>query len=104
MARRIPRKLYFSIGEVSELTGIKPYVLRYWESEFKLPRVEKDESGQRIYRRKDIETILQIKDLLYKDLYTIAGAKKALKRERLKPDLLKSFRKDLRSLLKILSK
>ena len=74
----IPNKLYFKIGEVSELTGIKPYVLRYWESEFNIVKPNKTHSNQRLYRRKEVELILEIKRLLYEDKFTIAGAKKVL--------------------------
>ena len=74
----IPNKLYFKIGEVSELTGIKPYVLRYWESEFNIVKPSKTRSNQRLYRRKEVELILEIKRLLYEDKFTIAGAKKVL--------------------------
>jgi DNA-binding transcriptional MerR regulator len=80
----IPDKLYFKIGEVSQLTGVKPYVLRYWESEFKLVSPGKSKSNQRLYRRKDIESILRIKKLLYEDRFTIAGAKKTLKADPLR--------------------
>ncbi len=80
----IPNKLYFKIGEVSKLTGVKPYVLRYWESEFKLLAPGKSKSKQRLYRRKDIENILQIKKLLYEERFTIAGAKKTLKADPMK--------------------
>ncbi len=78
----IPDKLFFKIGEVAELTGTKPHVLRYWESEFKVLRPAKGESGQRIYRRKDVELIFAIKRLLYEENFTIAGAKKQLQRLR----------------------
>jgi DNA-binding transcriptional MerR regulator len=73
--------MFFRIGEVSVLTGVKPYVLRYWESEFRLLRPNKNKSGQRVYRRRDIETILEIKDLLHRRKFTIAGAKKWLSGE-----------------------
>ncbi|MBI2178455.1 MAG: MerR family transcriptional regulator [Candidatus Tectomicrobia bacterium] len=79
---QIPDKLFFKIGEVAELTGTKPHVLRYWESEFKMLRPAKGESGQRIYRRKDVELIFAIKRLLYEENFTIAGAKKQLQRLR----------------------
>ncbi|OGL58736.1 MAG: hypothetical protein A3J27_03410 [Candidatus Tectomicrobia bacterium RIFCSPLOWO2_12_FULL_69_37] len=79
---QIPDKLFFKIGEVAELTGTKPHVLRYWESEFKVLRPAKGESGQRIYRRKDVELIFAIKRLLYEENFTIAGAKKQLQRLR----------------------
>ena len=75
----IPDKLYFKIGEVAELTDIKPHVLRYWESEFSLFRPAKSRSQQRLYRRKDIDLVLRLKDLLYNQGYTIAGAKKKLR-------------------------
>jgi hypothetical protein len=71
----IPDKMFFRIGEVSEITGVKPYVLRYWESEFRLLRPNKNKSGQRVYRRRDVETALEIKDLLHLRKFTIAGAK-----------------------------
>lgn len=76
----IPDKLYFKIGEVAEITGIKPHVLRYWESEFGSFRPAKSRSNQRLYQRKDIETVLRLKDLLYRQGFTIAGAKKILRR------------------------
>lgn len=79
---QIPDKLFFKIGEVAQLTGTKPHVLRYWESEFKMLRPAKGESGQRIYRRKDVELIFSIKQLLYEENFTIAGAKKQLQKKR----------------------
>ena len=72
-------KLYYRIGEVSQITGVKAYVLRYWESEFRLMAPQKSRSKQRLYRQKDIETILTIKRLLYEDRYTIAGARRKLR-------------------------
>lgn len=81
MERKIPSKLFFKIGEVCELTDTQPYVLRYWESEFPALAPAKNNSGQRIYRRRDIETILRIKTLLYEEGFTIAGAKKKLEQE-----------------------
>jgi DNA-binding transcriptional MerR regulator len=74
----IPDKLFFRIGEVAELTAVPPYVLRYWESEFKLLRPRKNHAGQRVYRRADIELVLRIKRLLYEDRLTLEGAKKRL--------------------------
>ena len=74
-------KMFFRIGEVSEITGVKPYVLRYWESEFRLLRPSKNKSGQRVYRRREVETVLEIKDLLHRRKFTIAGAKKWLSGE-----------------------
>jgi DNA-binding transcriptional MerR regulator len=81
MDRRIPNKLFFKIGEVCEITDTQPYVLRYWESEFPALAPAKNSSGQRIYRRRDIETVLRIKQLLYEEGFTIAGAKKRLEAE-----------------------
>lgn len=77
----IPSKdrLYYRIGEVSQITGIKPHVLRYWESEFKMIRPYKGSSLQRLYRKKDLELILKIKKLLYEEGFTIAGAKKKIR-------------------------
>jgi len=72
-------KLYYRIGEVAKITGIKAYVLRYWESEFRWMAPQKSRSQQRLYRRKDIDTILLIKKLLYEERYTIAGARKLLR-------------------------
>ena len=81
MDKSIPNKLFFKIGEVCEITDTQPYVLRYWESEFPALAPAKNSSGQRIYRRKDIETVLRIKQLLYDEGFTIAGAKKRLEAE-----------------------
>lgn len=75
----IPDKLYFKIGEVSSITGVEPYILRYWESEFKLVKPYRTKSNQRLYRKKDVEAVLKIKKMLYEDKFTIAGAKRKLK-------------------------
>ena len=74
----IPNKLYFRIGEVAKLAGIKPYVLRFWESEFSGLGPKKSGTGQRLYRRKDVELVLEIKRLLYEKRFTIEGARKVL--------------------------
>jgi DNA-binding transcriptional MerR regulator len=74
----IPDKLYFRIGEVSRLAGIKPYVLRFWETEFSTLGPKKSGKGHRLYRRKDVELVLEIKRLLYDKRYTIEGARKYL--------------------------
>src|ERR1700686_5884058 len=74
----IPAKLYFRIGEVSRLAGIKPYVLRFWETEFSPLGPKKSGKGHRLYRRKDVELVLEIKRLLYEKRYTIEGARKYL--------------------------
>jgi len=77
----IPDKLYFKIGEVSELLGVEPYVLRYWESEFTQLAPKKSGTGHRLYRKKDVELLLRIKDLLYGKRFTIEGARQALQTE-----------------------
>ncbi len=74
----IPNKLYFRIGEVAKLAGIKPYVLRFWESEFNGLGPKKSGTGHRLYRRKDVELVLEIKRLLYEKRFTIEGARKML--------------------------
>jgi len=76
----IPEKLYYKIGEVSRITGVEPYVLRYWESEFKIVTPMRTNSRQRLYRKRDLELILEIKKLLYEEKFTIAGAKKKMQR------------------------
>jgi len=77
----IPEKLFFKIGEVCELAGVQAHVLRYWESEFSMLAPQKNRAGQRVYRKRDVEMALKIKELLYEDQYTIAGAKKRLANE-----------------------
>jgi len=113
----LAEKEYFSIGDVSEITGVKPYVLRYWESQFGSFRPPRRDSGQRKFTRKDVDTALQIKELLYDKRFTIEGAKKHL-REAVKRgpkqmslelgeaagsiDLLRDAKKDVMDLLKSL--
>jgi DNA-binding transcriptional MerR regulator len=77
----IPDKLYYRIGEVEAITEVPAYVLRYWESEFKLLRPKKNPAGQRLYRRKDLDLVLRIKGLLYDERLTLEGAKKRLRSE-----------------------
>src|SRR5258705_12213705 len=77
----IPEKIYFKIGEVCELVGVQAHVLRYWETEFPMLSPQKNRSGQRSYRRRDVEIALRIKQLLYEEMFTIAGAKKKLQTE-----------------------
>src|SRR5919197_91274 len=74
----IPEKLFFKIGEVCELAGVQAHVLRYWETEFPMFAPQKNRAGQRTYRRRDVEMALRIKELLYDEKYTIAGAKQKL--------------------------
>jgi len=78
----IPNKLYFRIGEVSRLAGVKPHVLRYWETEFPVLDPKKSGTGHRLYRRKDVELILEIKHLLYEKRFTIEGARAVIGRSR----------------------
>ena len=78
---RIPEKIFFKIGEVCELVGVQAHVLRYWETEFSMLAPQKNRSGQRTYRRRDVEITLRIKELLYDEKFTIAGAKKKLAEE-----------------------
>ena len=100
----IPNKLYFKIGEVSEITRIQPYVLRYWESEFKTIKPSRTKSKQRIYRKNDVEIILEIKRMLYEEKLTIAGARKKLQelKSKRKTQLQFDFdgKKDHRNILK----
>jgi DNA-binding transcriptional MerR regulator len=77
----IPEKIFFKIGEVCDLVGVQAHVLRYWETEFPMLAPQKNRSGQRTYRRRDVEISLRVKELLYDELYTIAGAKKKLASE-----------------------
>ena len=74
----LPEKKYFKIGEVAHLVGVEPHVLRYWQTQFTQVRPHKSRSGHRLYRRKDVETLLAIKELLHVQRFTIAGARKAL--------------------------
>jgi DNA-binding transcriptional MerR regulator len=80
-AAAIPEKLFFKIGEVCDIAGVQAHVLRYWETEFPMLQPQKNRAGQRTYRRRDVEMALRIKELLYDEQYTIAGAKKKLSGE-----------------------
>lgn len=86
---QIPDKLYYKIGEVAKFTGVKTHVLRYWETEFSAIRPNKSRSNQRLYRKQDVELILHLKDLLYNQGFTIAGARKKL-REKPEPAVVES--------------
>ena len=81
LSRILASKPFLKIGEVAKLIGVKPHVLRYWESEFSSLRPKKNPSGQRIYAREDVEAIVEIKNLLYNERYTISGAKQMLARQ-----------------------
>ncbi len=115
-APSLPDKIYFKIGEVAEIVGVEPYVLRYWETEFPALKPSKSRSQQRLYRKRDVELLIKIKRLLYEEMYTIAGAKKQLLRagekspspqmdlqlpERRDSELLKKIERELTELLQI---
>ena len=85
IARSIPDKFFYKIGEVAQLIEVEPYVLRYWETEFNI-KLSKSKNKQRLYQKKDIETVQKIKKLLYEERYTIEGAKKKLKERRKNKD------------------
>jgi DNA-binding transcriptional MerR regulator len=80
-AQGIPEKPYFKIGEAARICGVEPYVLRYWETEFRSLRPQKTPSQQRVYRRRDVELLLQIRHLLYNERFTIAGARARLREQ-----------------------
>src|SRR5499427_6678312 len=94
MAQRLPDKIYFRIGEVSELVGVEPYVLRYWETEFPNVGPKKSGTGHRMYRRKEVELLLEIKYLLYEKKYTIEGARLYLQGSK-KKTVVKTVQQDL---------
>jgi DNA-binding transcriptional MerR regulator len=91
-SQEIPDKLYFRIGEVARLAAIKPYVLRFWETEFPALGPKKSGTGHRLFRRKDVELVLEIKRLLYEQRFTIEGARKFLD-DRAKPQVVKASAK-----------
>jgi DNA-binding transcriptional MerR regulator len=103
-------KRYFRIGEVSRIMGVEPYVLRYWESEFPQIRPGRADSKQRIYQKKDLEIILEIKRLLYEEKLTIEGAKKRLKEKQSLYELndpgrvVSEIKKELRNILDLLER
>ena len=112
---RIAKKVYYSIGEVCELTGLKPHVLRYWETQFDVLNPTKNRAGNRVYRAKEIELILLVKHLLYEEKYTIEGANQKLvelrrdgdlKSERqdiVEPEFIEGMRAELEELRQVLS-
>lgn len=105
--KNIPEKLYFSIGEVSEITNLPTYVLRFWEDKFPTLNPQKSRGGHRRYEKKDVELILTIKDLLYNRGFTIEGARKKLQDEKIKQskaDLdLSWLKEEIKGIIKILS-
>ena len=84
--QQLPVKLYYRIGEVSEIVGVEPHVLRYWETEFRSIRPQKSRKGQRIYSRRDVDKLLKVKELLYSHGFTIAGARKRLREGGAEPE------------------
>ena len=86
MTSQLPSKLYFRIGEVASLVGVEPHVLRYWEREFRSIRPTKSAKGQRVYSRRDVENLMRVRQLLYAEGFTIAGAKKKLQKNGLEPN------------------
>ncbi|MBI4540376.1 MAG: MerR family transcriptional regulator [Gemmatimonadetes bacterium] len=115
MSDPVARKAYYSIGEVCELTGLKPHVLRYWETQFSVLNPTKNRSGNRVYQPPEIKLILLVKHLLYEEKYTIEGARRKLERLRrgegrheplervLQPEFLAGIKKDLSELLELLT-
>lgn len=115
MTDPIARKTYYSIGEVSDITGLKPHVLRYWETQFPSLSPNKNRAGNRAYRRKEIKLILLLKHLLYEEKYTIEGAARKLERLRraeemepaaervLEPEVLAELEEELEDLLELLA-
>ena len=112
-------KIYYSISEVADLTDVRPHVLRYWESKFKMLKPKKNRAGNRMYRAKDIDLVLRIKDLLYDRRFTIAGARRRLLDERRSGDeqieldferriaergVVMSLKKELEEILEVLSR
>lgn len=115
MTEPIAKKVYYSIGEVCDLTGLKPHVLRYWETQFDVLNPTKNRAGNRVYRSKDIELVLLVKHLLYEQKYTIEGANKRLsemrtsgeleeeRHEVLSPEFLSRMKADLEELRELLT-
>ena len=111
--RSIPAgRLYYSISEVSDMIGVKPHVLRYWETQFKMLRPKKGRGGARMYRKRDVEVLFEVKQLLYENRFTIAGARRKLlddrqNREQIeltfartdREEMIRALRKDLEGLL-----
>ena len=105
--KTIPDKLFYKIGEASDIADIESYVLRYWESEFSFLKSRKNKAGQRVYSRKDLELVIQIKNLLYKEKYTIAGVRKrftenSAKKSSVSIETIRSVKKRLKGILSIL--
>lgn len=116
MTEPIAKKAYYSIGEVCDITGLKPHVLRYWESQFEVLNLTKNRAGNRVFRPKDIELVLLVKNLLYEEKYTIEGARQRLLEMRqdgelaeerqviLDPEFLSIMKEELQGLKEILTR
>ena len=107
--REIPNKLFFKISEVCEIVGVEPYVLRFWETEFPNFAPQKSKAGHRVYKKKDIENVLRIKELLYERGFTIAGARKQLSGKKVpkmteRDQILNRVRKGLQDILTLLQR
>jgi DNA-binding transcriptional MerR regulator len=106
--QEIPDKLFFKISEVCEIVGVEPYVLRFWETEFPNFAPQKSKAGHRVYKRKDIENVLRIKELLYDRGFTIAGARRQLSKARVskaeRDQVLSRVRKGLQDILTLLQR
>ena len=106
--QEIPDKLFFKISEVCEIVGVEPYVLRFWETEFPNFAPQKSKAGHRVYKRKDIENVLRIKELLYDRGFTIAGARRQLSKARVskveRDQVLNRVRKGLQDILTLLQR
>lgn len=107
----IPEKMFYKIRDVAKIAGVKPHVLRYWESEFPTLSPHKNKNGQRVYTRKDIDIVLEIKNLLHAEKYSIAGARQRLKKKKSQPrgksgfkEAISAARDDLAEILEILKK
>lgn len=115
MSERIAKKEYYSIGDVCDLTGLKPHVLRYWETQFDVLHPNKNRAGNRVYRPKEVELVMLVKHLLYEQKFTIEGARQKLREMRrggalkearravLEPELLSGMREELTGLVEVLS-
>ena len=115
MNEPIAKKVYYSIGEVCDLTGLKPHVLRYWETQFEVLNPTKNRAGNRVFRSKEIELILLVKHLLYEEKYTIEGASKRLldmrkagelaeeRQDVLEPEFLSGIKSELEALRELLT-
>lgn len=111
LQKELPFKLFFKIGEASKIIGVEPYVLRFWEKEFPFLRLKKTKGGQRLFTKKEIELLLEIKKMLYEEKYTIEGVRKKLNKvyqsidsgSDIRKDILEKVRIKLKEILEILS-